>query len=340
MERMIRNIISDNEDNFITVAESFVLVLKPDYTIKYANNALLNFFSENKNNVLGKNVFDLLPEGRKEGCRQFLTQITPQSQSAHTLQKQKVGMHLKWMYWMGNGNFDDEGTLQELYITGRDSNDAVITKKEKNKAFFMLKAFKDAIESNIICSITNAKGVILYVNSLFCDISQYSSDELVGKTHKIINSGYHPKEFYTDMWQTLLAGRMWEGEIRNRAKDGSIFWVKGVIVPILGYDNKIDGFLSMRIPITEQKMQEERQNHHIRTLEDLLFMVSHELRRPLTSLMGILNILRESMPESEEYMQLLEYMIEATDELDTYSKKMNAFLQTLKAEEFTMRNAS
>ena len=84
---------------------------------------------------------------------------------------------------------------------------------------------KSALDEAAIVAITDKSGVIKYVNKKFCDISKYSSEELLGKTHRVINSGHHSKEFFSDMWKTISSGEIWENEICNKAKDASHYWV-------------------------------------------------------------------------------------------------------------------
>ena len=165
------------------------------------------------------------------------------------------------LYWI-NLNiqpiFDEKGLhigfmAVEFDITERKDFEEQIEVQNKS-----LKEISDALDQSSLVSIANTKGFIIRANKKFCEVSKYEEEELIGKYHNIVNSGYHPKEFWSEMWRTINSGKIWRGEIKNKAKDGTFYWVDSIIYPITDLSGNILHFLSIRHEITERKQAEDK----------------------------------------------------------------------------------
>lgn len=196
-----------------------------------------------------------------------------------------------------------------------------------------------ALDQHAIVAVTDRAGTITYVNDKFCEISGYSREELVGRNHRIINSGYHPKAFFADMYRAIARGEVWHGEIRNRAKDGHFYWVDTTIVPCRDEAGEITQYVAIRADITARKLAEEalqlsnsslaevnlkltQQNQKLEQMTDRAHRfvddVSHEFRTPLTVIKEFTSIIADGLggPLNEQQSEWLRTIEVATVDLN------------------------
>jgi PAS domain S-box-containing protein len=183
---------------------------------------------------------------------------------------------------------------------------------------------KFALDQSSIVAFTDAKGIITSVNDKFCEISKYSREEIIGKDHNILNSGHHSKDFFKNLWKTIGTGNVWKGEIRNKAKDGTYYWVDTTIVPFLNDKGMPYQYLAIRNDITERKRTEEviHRQDKLAAVGQLAAGVAHEIRNPLTSMKGYAEFLQldEKDPERMEFLSII------LDEIDRVNTIVEDFM--------------
>lgn len=211
-----------------------------------------------------------------------------------------------------------------------------------------LKLQKLAIDESSIVAITDTKGTIEYANDKFCKISKFTREEILGQNHRILNSGVHPKEFFRDLYRTIANGRVWHGEICNRAKDGSLYWVDTTIYPFVDQIGRVNKYVVIRHEITAQKAliarlekafhDVDESRRHIeaqasqlivqadelrkakvaaeaaaRAKGDFLACMSHEIRTPMNGMIGMTELLLDTnlTPQQREYAETAKYSADA-----------------------------
>ena len=182
-----------------------------------------------------------------------------------------------------------------------------------------LQKINEAIDAGALISIADRRGIITSANENFQKISQYSQDELKGQNHRILKSDEHPPEFFKDMWETISSGKFWQGEIKNKAKDGSYYWVYSTIYPAYNQQGMIESYVSIRFDITKRKSLEKELQIAIEKSEvaskvksEFLAKMSHEIRTPMNGLVGNAELLNDSNDLSEKNKNYLNNILDSS----------------------------
>lgn len=196
-----------------------------------------------------------------------------------------------------------------------------------------------ALDASTIVAITDQRGRITYANDKFCEISKYSREELLGQDHRIINSGFHPKEFIRDLWTTISRGGVWHGEIKNRAKDGSFYWVETTIVPFLNEAGKPYQYVAIRSDITERKRLEVDMVRaaQLSLIGELAAGLAHEIKNPLAGIQGVIDVLVQRRGRDDPERLALE---EVRGEVRRIDQTVRALLERARPRALRLEQAS
>ena len=201
-----------------------------------------------------------------------------------------------------------------------------------------------ALDESTMVTITDVDGALLYVNNLFCKVSKYSKEELMGaKPHELLKSGYHTEEFYKDIWDTISKGNAWRGDVKNKAKDGSFFWTLTTILPFFDDEGKPYKYIAIRKDVTDkinlesnlkkslsenilQKKQIESQYEKLAEVDKLKeefgSMITHELKTPLVPIKGYCKMLIDP----DIFGELNEDQKEAVEEIHINASRLESLI--------------
>jgi two-component system cell cycle sensor histidine kinase/response regulator CckA len=272
---MSRSLPPSPQPDFRALFESapgLYLVLTPALNIVAVSDAYLRATMTKREEILGRGLFDVFPDNPNDpnatGVRNLSASLgrVLQNRVSDTMAVQKYdirrpepeGGGFEERYWspINSPVFGGDGNISFIIHRVEDVTKEYAAERQLAVLVKELKDVRLALNEHAIVVITNAQGRITYANDKFCAVSQYTREELLGRDHRLINSGHHPKAFMRDLWTTILAGCVWKGEINSRAKNGSIFWLDTTIVPFLDQDGKPFQFVTIRTDITNRKRAE------------------------------------------------------------------------------------
>ncbi len=354
------------QSNLLNIVTQAAISINAFGIINFWNKAATEIYGWTAEEALGKNAYSLISTKRKEGDTMEIMEELAMNNSSNENEyvvKHKDG-HIFSVFACLSPIYDKKGKFEgvlevSLDITGRIKEEEKL--REINKE---LSDYKYALDESSIVAITNQKGTIQYVNDNFCKISQFSPEELIGQDHRMINSGYYSKEYIRNMWKTISRGKIWKGELKNKAKDGSIYWVETIITPFLDKSEKPYQYVVIQFDITERKKAEgniKRQNEELviqyrekknraaelslsnkellKTnieLDRFVYSVSHDLRSPLTSILGLISFIEEDSrePDTLEQIKMIRTSINRLDgfikNILSYSQNNRTGLETVK----------
>ena len=236
------NIPTGKPDNLMAemldcISDAFISLDK-NWCFTYLNKKSGEILKRDSNSLIGKNIWVEFPESIGTAFHTFCYQAMEAQQNSF-LEEYYPPLNR----WLESHIYPSPEGLSGFIIDS--------TEEKKNKK--ELSDYKFALDQSSIVTITDQKGVIKYVNENFCKISKYSAAELIGQSHRIVNSGYHPKSYIKNLWTTITSGKIWKGEFRNKAKDGTFYWVDATVIPFLNEEGKPYQYLAIRSDITERK---------------------------------------------------------------------------------------
>ncbi len=318
----------NNEKNAIleSIDDAFIAVDK-NWAVTYWNSRAEIMLQVNKTDIMGHNLWEKFPDSVGNEAYKKYHEAVETHEAVH-LESYNAKLN-KWYeisaYPSASGlsvYFKDitERKLSELRLKEvnetlqKQTQQLSRSNKELEQLALQLSAtvkevadYKLALDQTSIVAITDQKGIIKYVNENFCKISKYTNYELLGQDHRIINSAYHTKEFIRNLWVTIANGNIWKGELKNKAKDGTFYWVDTTIVPFLDNSGKPYQYVAIRLDITERKNTEvylTELNNNLQTqakelarsnaeLEQFAYVASHDMQEPLRMVSSFLSQLEK-----------------------------------------------
>ncbi|MHC5006831.1 MAG: SpoIIE family protein phosphatase [Planctomycetota bacterium] len=267
LESVVGHLRDANEE--LESVNSVILRWSPEGTVTFLNDFGLRLFGFSRDEIIGKPVLGTIVADQESTGRSLTTMIgeileRPEKYESNENENITRDGDRVWMAWRNKPIANEDGTLKEILTVGIDITDRIRAEKILNRQSTALKAAVDGI------AITDTEGVLVWVNPAFSALTGYSREEVIGQSPRVLKSGVHDAAFYEHMWQAIAAGRVWNGEVINKRKDGSLYTEEMSITPVRDAEGEIVNFVAIKRDITERKRMEEELEKARQRMEDEL----------------------------------------------------------------------
>ena len=300
-----------HSDEYLHVPQATLLTLDNRGRVSHINRTGCELLGREEADVLGMDWCDtFVPAGARSRMRSLLERTRSDADvEAGPVESSVVSRSrgVRLIAWQATPIRIADRRVTGMILSGLDVTEWTRSRADWKRLLKELGDVKFALDQSAIVATTDVTGAITAVNDKFCEISKYSREELLGQDHRIVNSGYHGKEFFRDLWTTIAGGRLWKGEIRNRAKDGTLYWVDTTIVPFVDASGKPYQYMAIRHEVTKQREAEARlrRQETLARLGELAAVVAHEVKNPLAGISGALQVVGSRLPAASRERAVL-----------------------------------
>jgi len=323
--------MTQGPQDYFDLVEVAIVSLDRDGTVRRINRRGCEILGYSRDEIVGRSWFrDFVPPRvRREVEAAFHKLLSGATKGVERFENPVLTRQgtERLIAWHNSFLKDATGRVVETLSAGEDVTERRVAAQELADSRREVEDIRHALDQSAIVAITDQGGAIRYVNDKFCEISGYSRDELLGQDHRIVNSGFHPKAFFRDLWRTIASGEIWRGEIRNRAKDGTFYWVDTTIVPFLDDRDRPYQYLAIRNDITPRKEAEQqlRRQESLAQIGRMAAQVAHEVKNPLAGISGALQIISGRLAADSGDRVILGEILKRIDALDGWVEELLTF---------------
>ena len=329
---MSEDLLRESEEKYRFLAESSpeaIFLIDTNGFMTYLNTTAAIQFKADPSEIIGKHLKDIFPPDMAQENLAEIQNVISTKQPMYLEKEMKFPTGIIWLANRLTPVIKDNQVVSVLGLS-------IIITKQKMAELELRKVSRAVEQGPASVMITNIEGNINYVNQKFIELTGYLKEEVIGKNPKILNSGYHDSNFYENLWNTILSGKNWSGEIQNKKKNGEFYWVSVLISPLINSNGDITDFVAVKEDITEKKIMvseliyaKEKAESANKLKDAFIANISHEIRTPLTGILGMSSLIRGIIPgeikqEDEELFEGIELssqrLIRTIDLILNYSR--------------------